>query len=168
MADFSIGEMQEMQRRLQEKYRGRWEAISPETGKNKLLWMTGEIGEVIDLVKKHGGMKACADAELRCALRADVLQRRDAMLRHFRGRAEGVLHREVRAQPDARVTLIHRAPRRWRCRMREFGGSFGRIRAWRFDLFASYPSGAFRGSGLRAARNRYSPRARCRCATPTC
>ena len=33
MADFNIGEMQEMQRRLQEKYRGRWEAISPETGK---------------------------------------------------------------------------------------------------------------------------------------
>ena len=42
----------EMQRELQERYRGRWEPVSPETGKNKLLWMVGEVGEVIDIVKK--------------------------------------------------------------------------------------------------------------------
>lgn len=42
-----------MQRKLQEKYKDKWEAIGPET--NKLLWMIGEIGEVIDIVKKNGG-----------------------------------------------------------------------------------------------------------------
>ncbi len=47
MEDFSINEMQEMQRDLQEKYKEKWELIGPETGKNKLLWMVGEIGEVI-------------------------------------------------------------------------------------------------------------------------
>ena len=76
MADFSIKEMQEMQRILQDKYQDIWEAVSPETGKNKLLWMIGEIGEVIDIVKKHGGAKACADAKLRAELveeLADVL-----------------------------------------------------------------------------------------------
>ena len=76
MADFSIREMQEMQRILQDKYQDIWEAVSPETGKNKLLWMIGEIGEVIDIVKKHGGAKACADAGLRAELveeLADVL-----------------------------------------------------------------------------------------------
>ena len=52
MSDFSINEMQEMQRRLQEKYKDKWEPISPETGKNKLLWMMGEVGEVIDIIKK--------------------------------------------------------------------------------------------------------------------
>ncbi len=54
MADFGINEMLEMQRTLQEKYKDKWEGISPETGKNKLLWMIGEIGEVIDVIKKHG------------------------------------------------------------------------------------------------------------------
>ena len=38
--------------------------------------MIGEIGEVIDIVKKHGGESACGDAELREQLieeLADVL-----------------------------------------------------------------------------------------------
>lgn len=52
MADFSINEMQEMQRALQDKYKHKWEPICPEVGQNKLLWMVGEIGEVIDIVKK--------------------------------------------------------------------------------------------------------------------
>ena len=56
MVDFSINEMLDMQKRLQDKYKDKWEKISPETGKNKLLWMIGEIGEVIDIVKKHGGI----------------------------------------------------------------------------------------------------------------
>lgn len=73
---FSINEMLEMQKKLQHKYKDKWEPISPETGKNKLLWMTGEIGEVIDIIKKHGGTKASSDAELRKDLveeMADVL-----------------------------------------------------------------------------------------------
>ena len=76
MADFSISEMQEMQNRLQEKYRDKWESICPETGKNKLLWLIGEIGEVIDIVKKNGSQKAVADPSLRKDLieeMADVL-----------------------------------------------------------------------------------------------
>lgn len=76
MADFSIEQMQEMQRRLQEKYKDKWEPICPETGKNKMLWMIGEVGEVIDIVKKHGETKACEDKSLRKDLveeLADVL-----------------------------------------------------------------------------------------------
>lgn len=76
MADFSINEMQEMQRRLQDKYKDKWEPVCPEAGKNKLLWMLGEIGEVIDIIKKHGGTKASADVDVRKELveeLADVL-----------------------------------------------------------------------------------------------
>ncbi len=76
MADFSINEMQEMQRTLQEKYKDKWEPISPQAGKNKLLWMIGEIGEVIDIIKKHGELKTSTDAKLRKDLveeLADVL-----------------------------------------------------------------------------------------------
>ena len=76
MADFGIDEMLGMQRELQEKYRDKWEHISPEVGKNKLLWMIGEVGEVIDIVKKNGGESACTDETLRGELveeLADVL-----------------------------------------------------------------------------------------------
>ncbi len=76
MVDFSMNEMQDMQRALQEKYKDKWEPICPDVGKNKLLWMLGEIGEVIDIVKKNGGEKACTEASLRRDLieeLADVL-----------------------------------------------------------------------------------------------
>lgn len=76
MADFGINEMLEMQKVLQDKYKDKWKPISPERGKDQLLWMIGEIGEVIDIIKKHGGEKASQDEELRADLieeLADVL-----------------------------------------------------------------------------------------------
>lgn len=36
MSNFSINEMQSMQKELQDKYKEKWERICPETGKNKL------------------------------------------------------------------------------------------------------------------------------------
>lgn len=76
MCDFSVNEMLDMQKRLQDKYKDKWEKPSPEEGKHHLLWMVGEIGEVIDIVKKYGGTKASEDSELRKNLveeMADVL-----------------------------------------------------------------------------------------------
>ncbi|MBE5759069.1 MAG: nucleotide pyrophosphohydrolase [Clostridiales bacterium] len=76
MEKFSIGEMQEMQKCLQEKYKGRWKPNVPETGADKLLYMIGEIGEVIDIIKKNGAETACSDETLRRDLieeLADVL-----------------------------------------------------------------------------------------------
>ncbi|MCM1236932.1 MAG: MazG-like family protein, partial [Ruminococcus flavefaciens] len=78
MADFSINEMLDMQKKLQDQYRDKWkwEELSPEAGKHKLLWMIGEIGEVIDIVKKHGDIEASHDTALRKDLveeMADVL-----------------------------------------------------------------------------------------------
>ena len=58
MKDFSIGDMQRMQMELQDRYKGRWEPICPETGKNKMLWMISEIGEVIDIIKKNDDITA--------------------------------------------------------------------------------------------------------------
>lgn len=65
-----------MQKELQDKYKEKWERICPETGKNKLLWMIGEIGEVIDIIKKNGDKSAVADSSVREHLieeMADVL-----------------------------------------------------------------------------------------------
>lgn len=79
MADFSMQEMQQMQQELQAQYRHKWEPIGPETGQNKLLWMVGEIGEVIDIVKKHGGAKASEDP----ALRADLIEELADVLMYY-------------------------------------------------------------------------------------
>ncbi len=79
MEDFSINEMQEMQKALQEKYKHLWEPICPEAGQNKLLWMIGEIGEVIDIVKKNGGANAAADE----ALRGDLVEEMADVLMYY-------------------------------------------------------------------------------------
>ena len=76
MHDFSINEMLEMQRTLQEQYKDKWKPVNPERGKDQLLWMIGEIGEVIDIIKKNGGDAASQDKDLRADLieeMADVL-----------------------------------------------------------------------------------------------
>ena len=79
MTDFGMNEMLEMQRILQDKYKDKWEPIGPDTGKNKLLWMIGEVGEVIDIVKKHGGEKASSDP----ALRKDLVEEMADVLMYF-------------------------------------------------------------------------------------
>lgn len=76
MENFGINEMREMQKILQEKYKDKWEPISPEAGKHHLLWMIGEVGEVTDIIKKHGDREPLSDAALRKRLveeMADVL-----------------------------------------------------------------------------------------------
>lgn len=76
MDDFTIKDMLAMQQALQEKYKDKWEAICPEAGKHKLLWMLGEVGEVIDIIKKNGDESAVEDASVRQRLveeMADVL-----------------------------------------------------------------------------------------------
>ena len=76
MNDFTIKDMLAMQQTLQEKYKDKWEMICPEAGKHKLLWMLGEVGEVIDIIKKNGDKKAVEDSAVRQQLveeMADVL-----------------------------------------------------------------------------------------------
>ncbi len=76
MEDFGINEMLAMQRALQEKYTGIWKPVCPDRGQEQLLWMIGEVGEVVDILKKHGGVAACQEETLRAQLveeLADVL-----------------------------------------------------------------------------------------------
>lgn len=79
MPDFTIGQMQAMQRELQDKYKDIWEPIGPETGQNKLLWLTGELGEVIDIIKKNGGRETASDP----ALRADLVEELADVLMYY-------------------------------------------------------------------------------------
>lgn len=68
MGDFGINEMQKMQKELQEKYKNIWSPIEPKLGDKKLLWMIGEIGEVIDIIKKNGVEKVMNDDKLKSDL----------------------------------------------------------------------------------------------------
>ena len=108
MDKFTISEMQEMQKLLQEKYKDKWEPICAEVGQNKLLWMIGEIGEVIDIVKKHGGTNASSDPNLRTELieeMADVLMYfNDVMLCY------GVTEEELK---ESYVAKFKRNMERW-------------------------------------------------------
>ena len=70
--DFGIKEMLQMQKALQEKYKDRWKPIGPERGKDQLLWMLGEVGEVIDIIKKHGVEAAGRDPALRAHLTEEL------------------------------------------------------------------------------------------------
>lgn len=108
MADFGINEMLKMQKELQEKYKDKWEPISPETGKNKMLWMIGEIGEVIDIIKKNGEAKAISDIELRKDLveeLADVLMFYNDILLCY-----GISANELK---DSYIRKFERNMKRW-------------------------------------------------------
>ena len=108
MNDFGINEMLEMQKALQEKYKDKWEGISPEIGKNKLLWMVGEIGEVIDVIKKNGDHKACEEGAETSHLveeLADVLMYYNDVLLCY-----GITAEELKA---AYTEKFHKNMRRW-------------------------------------------------------
>lgn len=108
MAEFSIREMQEMQKVLQEKYKDKWEPICADVGQNKLLWMIGEIGEVVDIVKKNGGRKASEDQSIRNNFveeMADVLMYyNDVMLCY------GITEEELK---EAYISKFERNMKRW-------------------------------------------------------
>ena len=77
--DFGVGEMLGMQKALQEKYKDKWEPIGPECGKSHLLWMVGEIGEVIDIIKKHGTEEIGTNPEIR----SDLIEEMADVLMHY-------------------------------------------------------------------------------------
>ena len=58
-------DMREMQQRLQARYAGWWESVDPEHGKNKMLWLMAELGEAIQVVKKHSLADVMAQGEVR-------------------------------------------------------------------------------------------------------
>ncbi|WP_055669724.1 MazG nucleotide pyrophosphohydrolase domain-containing protein [Desnuesiella massiliensis] len=65
MNDFGLNEMQKIQKQLQEKYRDKWGGLSPDIGRNQLLWMMIEVGEVADIIKKKGDNHIMNDEETR-------------------------------------------------------------------------------------------------------
>jgi len=67
--DLKFSEMINMQRQLHEKNAHKWSPLEPEYGRNTILYMVEEIGEVISVVKKKGDRAVI-----------DVPQARDAFI----------------------------------------------------------------------------------------
>lgn len=109
MEDFSLSEMQAMQVRLQDQYKDWWEPLNPEAAKNKLLWLTGEVGEVIDIVKKKGPDTANGEPATRAHLveeLADVLMYYNEIMLCF-----GITPEEMKAAYTAK---FQRNMTRWK------------------------------------------------------
>lgn len=65
MQDLKLSEIMLMQKELQEKYKGKWTPLSIENGRNCLLWMIEEMGEVISIIKKRGESDIINEEEVR-------------------------------------------------------------------------------------------------------
>ena len=65
MGSFDFAAMFAMQEELHEKYKNKWRPISPAIGRDKLLWMMAEMGEIADIIKKQGDEKIMTDHDVR-------------------------------------------------------------------------------------------------------
>lgn len=61
----TFAKMQEMQKRLHEKYYEKWGGLSPDKSREKLLWLYGELGEAADVIKKKGSGEIMSDEAVR-------------------------------------------------------------------------------------------------------
>ena len=65
MDDLTFTQMQDWQRALQEKYLAKWGGLSPQVGREKLLWMLAEAGEAAQVLKHDGDDGVLHDAAVR-------------------------------------------------------------------------------------------------------
>lgn len=63
--DISIRDMMQMQKELFEPHKDQWHPMEPEYGKDFVLYMIEEIGEVIAILKKKGSGAVMDDPEVR-------------------------------------------------------------------------------------------------------
>ena len=65
MSNLTLEKMHAMQAELYEQYKEIWPPLSPAIGRDKLLWMMAEMGEVADIIKKQGDAKIISDDTVR-------------------------------------------------------------------------------------------------------
>ena len=62
--NITIKEMLDLSDKLHDKYKDCWDN-SPESNINWVCWLVGEVGEVIDIIKKKGADKIMNDETIR-------------------------------------------------------------------------------------------------------
>lgn len=84
--DFSFSQIMQMQKALFELHKDQWAPLEPEYGKDSILYMVEEIGEVIAVLKKKGHQAIMEDSSVRHVFlseMADVLMYyHDVLLRY--------------------------------------------------------------------------------------
>ncbi|MBQ8834549.1 MAG: nucleotide pyrophosphohydrolase [Oscillospiraceae bacterium] len=84
--DLSISQMMQLQKELFEPHKDKWHPMEPEYGKDFILYMVEEIGEVIAVLKKKGSTAVMEEPAVREAFlseMADVLMYyNDVLLRY--------------------------------------------------------------------------------------
>jgi len=63
--DLHIEDLYTMQVRLQKQFEAKWGGITPTRTKEQLLWLVGEVGEVVDILKKNSMQKIATHPELK-------------------------------------------------------------------------------------------------------
>lgn len=84
--DLSISDMMRMQRKLFERNKDHWSPMEPEYGRDFILYMMEEVGEVIAILKKKGSREVVEDPAVRAAFleeMADVLMYYQEILLRF-------------------------------------------------------------------------------------
>lgn len=91
--DLSIGQMRQMQQELFAPHADSWPPMEPEFGKDFILYMMEEIGEVIAILKKKGSSAVMEDSSVRAAFleeMADVLMYYNDILLRFHVTADEI------------------------------------------------------------------------------
>lgn len=91
--DLSLSQMMQMQKDLFEPHKDKWSPMEPEYGKDFILYMVEEIGEVISVVKKKGNSAIMEDPAVRQAFldeMADVLMYYNDVLLRYHVTAEEI------------------------------------------------------------------------------
>ena len=93
MKDLSFGDMLKMQHELWEKNKDIWPPVEPQSARNHFLWMIGEIGEVLDIIKKCGENRIMSDEHIKDVFTeelCDVLMYFNHVLLHYGISAEDI------------------------------------------------------------------------------
>jgi len=72
MKDLTIKDMLIMSRELWEMNKDKWSPLEPVHARNHFLWMVGEIGEVLNIIKKCGEERIMSDVNVKAAFTEEM------------------------------------------------------------------------------------------------
>lgn len=73
MPTLDYQDMFAMQMELWEKHKDKWSPMEAAYAARSLLWMVGEVGEVIDIIKKYGDESVMNDEQQRASLLEEMI-----------------------------------------------------------------------------------------------
>ena len=72
MTDLTFQQMLAMQHELWDKNKDSWSPLEPQFARNQFLWMIGEIGEALDIIKKCGEEVIMNDPDIKSAFTEEL------------------------------------------------------------------------------------------------